>query len=195
MFQIKNTLVSEAILDTHFCCDLNACKGACCIEGTGGAPLEKEELPLLEKHYATIKKYLTEKGIQAVEHQGTHTQNDFGEYETPLINGGACAYVVFDEKGKAGCAFEKAYQKGEIDWKKPISCHLYPVRLQKMGRFIAVNYHQWKICNSACSLGKKLKLPVYQFLKNALIRRFGKKWYEELSLVAREWLLVHKNKT
>ncbi|HET8886030.1 MAG TPA: DUF3109 family protein [Salinimicrobium sp.] len=184
MFQIGKTIVSEDILEKDFVCNLSACKGACCIDGDAGAPLDKEETQILQDIYPKVKPFLRPEGIKAIEEQGTFITTDDGELETPLINGADCAYVIFDKKGTALCAIEEAYNQGVIDWKKPVSCHLYPVRVQDYSEFSAVNYHQWEICDDACSLGKELQVPVYKFVKQALIRKFGEDWYSELESVA-----------
>lgn len=180
MIQIDDTIISEDVLDYDFVCNLNACKGACCIEGDAGAPVDEDELPIMEAIFPEVKHYLTPEGLQSIENQGIYVLGEDGEWETPLINGGECAYVIRDEKQTALCAIEKAYNEGKIDWKKPISCHLYPIRLQKYSSFTAVNYNRWSICDDACSLGKELQVPVYKFVKNALIRKFGEAWYQEL---------------
>lgn len=180
MIQIDDTIISEDVLDYDFVCNLNACKGACCIEGDAGAPVDEDELPIMEVIFPEVKPYLTPEGLQSIENQGIYVLGEDGEWETPLINGGECAYVIRDEKQNALCAIEKAYNEGKIDWKKPISCHLYPIRLQKYSSFTAVNYNRWSICDDACSLGKELQVPVYKFVKNALIRKFGEAWYQEL---------------
>ncbi|ATA75721.1 DUF3109 family protein [Capnocytophaga sp. H2931] len=183
MIQIGETIISEDIIENEFVCNLNTCKGACCIEGDAGAPIEDEELKILERIYPEVAPYLTEKGRESIENQGVYIKGEDGEWETPLIDNADCAYVVRNEKGWALCAIEQAYNDGKIDWKKPISCHLYPIRLQKYTSFTAVNYNRWHICSDACSLGKELQVPVYKFVKNALIRKFGEAWYEELELV------------
>ncbi|CAA0198239.1 conserved hypothetical protein [Tenacibaculum maritimum] len=180
MFQLGKTIISEDIIKKDFVCNLSACKGACCIDGDAGAPLEKEETDILEKIYPKVKPFLRKEGIQAIEEQGTWITSDFGELETPLIGNTDCAYVIFDDKNTALCAIEEAYNQGIIDWKKPISCHLYPIRVQNYTEFSAVNYNKWKICNDACSLGKELQVPIYKFVKQALIRKFGQNWYDEL---------------
>ncbi len=185
MFQIKNTLVSEEILEENFTCNLSACKGECCVAGEAGAPVEKEEKETLEKIYPKIKSYLRPEGQKAIEEQGTYVVSEFDELETPLVNGKECAYVTFNEKGVALCGIEKAYRDGKIDFKKPVSCELYPIRVQKLSKFEAVNYHQWSICSPACSLGQELQTPIYKFTKNALIRKFGEDWYAELEQVAK----------
>lgn len=180
MIQIDETIISEDILDYDFVCNLTACKGACCIEGDAGAPIDQEELPILETIYPVVRPYLTEKGAKSIEKQGVYIKGEDGEWETPLIDGGECAYVIRDENQTALCAIEQAYNDGKIDWKKPISCHLYPIRLHTYSSFTAVNYDRWSICNDACVLGKKLQIPIYKFVKEALIRRFGEEWYAQL---------------
>lgn len=184
MFQLGKTIVSEEIIEKDFVCNLSACKGACCVDGEAGAPLDKEETKLLEKIYPKIKPYLRKEGIEVIEDKGTWVKSEWGELETPLINGADCAYVIYDENKTALCAIEEAYNQGEIDWKKPISCHLYPVRVKDYSEFSAVNYHKWEICDDACSLGKELQVPVYKFLKQALQRKFGEDWYKQLEKVA-----------
>jgi len=185
MFQLGKTIVSEEIFEKEFVCNLTACKGACCVDGDAGAPLTEEENKILEDIYPIIKSYLRPEGIKAIEEQGTWVVGSDGEFETPLINGADCAYVIFDGD-TALCGIEQAYNEGKVDWKKPISCHLYPIRIRDYSEFSAVNYHRWHICNDACILGKELAVPVYKFLKPALIRRFGEDWYSELEKVAEE---------
>lgn len=186
MFQLDKTIISEEILEKEFVCNLSACKGACCVDGDAGAPLEKEELEVLNDIFPILKKYLRKEGLQAIADQGTYTTNEFGEHETTLINGKDCAYVIYDEHKVALCGIEEAYNQGEISFKKPISCHLYPIRIKQYSAFAAVNYDRWEICDDACSLGKELKVPVYKFVKQALIRKFGEKWFEDLEKVATE---------
>lgn len=184
MIPIGNTIVSDEIIKEKFVCDLIKCKGACCVEGASGAPLEEEELEILENIYDKVKPYLTKEGIEAVEEYGLYIKDSDGDLVTPLINGyGACAYTIF-EKGIAQCGIEKAYRDGKIDFQKPVSCHLYPVRITKYKEYDAVNYHEWEICSHACSLGKKLKVPVYVFLKDSLVRKYGTAWYDQLKLAA-----------
>jgi len=184
MFQLGKTIVSEDILEKEFMCNLSACKGACCIDGDAGAPVEEEEARILKEIYPIVKTYLRKEGIDSIEKQGVFIKNEDGEMETPLINGADCAYVIFDEKKVALCAIEEAYNQGEIQFKKPVSCHLYPVRVQNYSEFAAVNYHKWQICDDACNLGKELKIPLYKFVKQALVRKFGEDWYEDLEKVA-----------
>lgn len=186
MFQLGKSIVSEEIFENDFVCNLAACKGGCCVEGEAGAPLEEEELEIMDAIYPKVKPFLREEGVKAIEEQGVYIKGADGEWETPLVNGSECAYVTFDDKGTALCGIEEAYNKGEIDWKKPVSCHLYPVRVKQYAEFAAVNYHKWYICDDACTLGKELGVPVYKFVKDALIRKFGQEWYDELEEVARE---------
>ena len=184
MFQLGKTIVSEEILEKDFVCNLSACKGACCIAGDAGAPLEESETAILEEISPQVKPLLRPEGAAAIAKQGVFVIGEDGEFETPLIDGADCAYVTFDEKGTALCAIEEAYNQGKTDWKKPVSCHLYPVRVQDYSEFAAVNYHQWYICDDACTLGKELQVPIYKFVKAALIRKFGEDWYSELEKVA-----------
>ena len=185
MIQVANTIISEDVIERNFVCNLNACKGACCVEGDAGAPIEEKELMTMKHVYSEVAPYLSEEGRKAIEEQGVYVKGEDGEWETPLIKGGECAYVVRNEKGWALCAIEQAYNDKKIEWKKPISCHLYPIRLQEYSSFTAVNYHRWQpICDDACSLGRDLKLPIYKFVKEALIRKFGEQWYKELELIA-----------
>ncbi len=185
MFQIDNTLISEEIIESDFVCNLNACKGACCIDGESGAPLEENETEILVDIFKDVKPFLRPEGIAAIEAQGAFVKGEDGEWETPLVNNSECAYVIFSETGIAKCGLEEAYNQGATVWKKPISCHLYPIRIREYTEFTAVNYHKWEICDPACSLGKELKVPIYKFVKNALIRKFGKTWYSELEEVAK----------
>ena len=189
MFQLGKTIVSEDIIEKDFVCNLGACKGECCISGSAGAPVTKEEVTILKEIYPKVKPFLRPQGIAAIDQQGTHVLSSTNELETPLVNKKECAYVSFSENGTAGCAIEDAHNAGVIDFKKPISCHLYPVRVKDYSEFAAVNYHRWDICSDACSLGKELKVPVYKFVKEALIRKFGEHWYSELEKVAQEHLL------
>jgi hypothetical protein len=183
MIAIDNTLISEDLLRKKFVCDLNACKGECCVAGDSGAPLDKEELELLDKVYPKVKPYMNKKGIKAVDKNGTYELDSDGDYTTTLVAPGAeCAFVIFDDKKIAKCAIEQAYNDGVIDWKKPISCHLYPVRINKYKDYDAVNYHKWEVCKPACECGAKLDVPVYKFLKEPLIRKYGKNWFKQLEL-------------
>nr|WP_321248113.1 DUF3109 family protein [uncultured Psychroserpens sp.] len=188
MFQLGKTIVSEDIIEKDFLCNLSACKGACCVDGDAGAPLDAEEAKILKDIYPKLKPFLRQEGIDVIERQGTSITTAFGELETPLINGADCAYVIFDEKKTALCGIEEAYNQGVVSWKKPVSCHLYPIRVKDYSEFSAVNYDKWDICDDACTLGKELGVPVYKFVKEALIRKFGEDWYMELEKVAEKHL-------
>ena len=188
MIQIENKLISEDIFSEEFVCNLSKCKGACCVAGDVGAPLDKNETEILDRLYPKIKSYLTEDGIKAIEEQGTWTTDPSdGDFVTPMVENRECVYVTFDEKGITKCGIEKAYEDGAIDWQKPISCHLYPIRATEYRTFTALNYHEWPICNDACTLGKELQVPVYKFLKTPLIRKYGEEFYQTLSDAADEW--------
>ena len=187
MIQIDDKLISEDLFSEEFVCNLAKCKGICCVEGDAGAPLDENETKILDEIYPKIKPYLRPEGIQAIEEQGTYTLDFEGDLVTPLVNNAECAYVIFDEKGYTKCAIEKAYEDGVIDWQKPISCHLYPIRITAYSNFSAINYHEWDICSDACTLGKELGVKVYQFLKKPLIRKYGEEFYQTLSEAAEEW--------
>ena len=193
MIQIDDKLISDRILENRFVCDLTACKGACCIEGDAGAPLEKEETKILDKIYTKVKPYLRPEGRAAIEAQGKWIKADDGELETPLVNGAECAYVIFDEKGITKCGIEKAYEDGKIDWKKPISCHLYPIRVNKTKAGYILNYDEWNICKAACTFGKKRDVKVYQFLKEPIARKFGEDFYEALEQADKLYLEEKKS--
>lgn len=186
MLIVQNVLVSDEVLEKHFVCNLNACKGACCWEGDWGAPLETEELHTLERIFPDIQPFLRPEGLRILEKELFTWYEDAKEYGTPLLENGACAYLTYENDGTAKCGIEKAYEAGATDFRKPISCHLYPIRVRKDSKrdFEAINYDQWDICSAACSLGQKLKVPVYQFLQEALVRKYGAAFFEELSAAA-----------
>ena len=182
MIQIEDKIISQEIFDQQFVCDLNACKGACCVEGDSGAPLLKNEAKELEKSYSIIRKYLSADGKEAIKKQGFSVIDSDNDLTTPLVNNRECAYV-FNDSGVTKCAIEKAYLEDEISFKKPISCHLYPIRITEYKEFDAVNYESIKICSPACKLGELLKVSVFRFLKEPLIRKYGKSFYSELEVV------------
>ena len=190
MLAIGDTLVSEEILEKKFVCDLNACKGGCCVKGDYGAPLEDEELAVLEEIYPKVKPYLTRAGVEAIDKQGKYIRYSKKEWVTPLIKGKECAYTVFDPDSSGGiakCGIEKAWLDGKIGFQKPVSCHLYPIRINKLKSGVdSVNYDRWSICKAACKLGDSLKVPVYKFLKSSLVRKYGDAWFDQLELAAAE---------
>jgi hypothetical protein len=181
MILIDNTCISDDIEDQLFVCNLDKCKGACCVEGDSGAPLDKEELAILDDIYPHVEPYLSEAGKQVIAKEGTYTTDFEGDYVTPVINNRECAYAIYDVKGILKCGIEEAYNDGKITYKKPISCHLYPIRVTKYEQYHALNYDRWDICSPACSFGKELGVPVYKFLKEPLIRAYGEKWYDQLN--------------
>lgn len=180
MIVVDNTLNSDDLYKVCFVCDLQRCKGACCVEGDAGAPLEEAEISELEDNIDYIKPFMRPEGIEIIDDLGVFDFDVTGNYVTPLINGAECAFVVFTEDGIASCAIEKAWEAGKSDFRKPVSCHLYPVRISKYKDFDAVNYHEWHICKPALELGKRLDVPVYVFLKDSLIRKYGQQWYDRL---------------
>jgi hypothetical protein len=190
MIQIGSTLVSDELLTEAFVCDLNACKGACCVEGEYGAPLTRDEADELTDLQDQIAPYLSEEGRATIADQGAWVTGEDGDLETPLMPTGHCAYVIEDADKKLKCGLESVHQEGVLSFKKPVSCHLYPVRVQQYSSFEAVNYHRWDICGAACALGSSLKVKVYVFVKEALVRKFGAEWYAALEKAAAE--LVEK---
>ncbi|MEM9884301.1 MAG: DUF3109 family protein [Bacteroidota bacterium] len=187
MLIIQDKFISLDVIEEQFLCNLNACKGACCWEGDAGAPLEKEELETLDQIFEKIRPFLSEEGVQVIEQKGAYTsQGTFEDYGTNLLKNGACVYMTYDELGIAKCGIEQAYRAGATDFYKPISCHLYPIRVSKNSalNFEALNYDQWEICSAACENGKKAKLPIYKFVKEAIIRKYGSDFYEELAAAA-----------
>ncbi|SKC01291.1 DUF3109 family protein [Dyadobacter psychrophilus] len=181
MILIENTCISDDIEDQFFVCNLDKCKGACCVEGDSGAPLDEDELAILDEIYPHVEPYLTQAGKDVIAREGTYTKDWDGDYVTPIINGKECAYALYDERGILKCGIEQAYNDGKITYKKPISCHLYPIRVTKYEQYHALNYDRWEICSPACSFGQELGVPVYKFLKDPLIRAYGPKWYDQLT--------------
>ena len=187
MIVLQNTVISDDIKDKFFVCNMEKCKGACCVEGDLGAPLETEELQLLADNYEQIKPYLSDAGRQAIAEQGLYIKDWEDDFSTTTIGNRECAYAIYDDNLTLKCGIEQAYLDGKISWKKPISCHLYPIRITRYDGFEALNYDKWQICNPACSFGADLGVRVYQFLKEPLIRKYGAEWYQELeTLVADE---------
>lgn len=180
MIEVEGVLVQEPVIEEEFVCNLSACKGACCVEGDAGAPLESHERSILNEIYPQIKPFLSQRGVETIEEYGTSVIDVDGDLTTPCVDGNKeCAYVIM-ENGISKCAIEKAYEAGIIDWKKPISCHLYPIRITQYPNFDVLQYDRWHICHEACSLGRSLHVPVYKFLKEPLIRKYGQQWYNAL---------------
>lgn len=192
--EIQDKLVSSELFSKQFVCNLSACKGACCVEDNTDAPLEKKEIRQIERSLDKIKPYMTKAGIKAVEKEGVSYLDSFDDPVTMLVNGKECAFVFRDENGITKCAIEKAYREKKIKFNKPISCHLYPIRVKKMEKFESLNYDRWSICKDACTLGKELKVPVYRFLKEPIVRAYGEDFYKEMEIVAAELDAVKTNK-
>jgi hypothetical protein len=188
-----DTLVSSEIFSTRFVCDLLACKGACCIEGERGAPIEKNEIPLIEKNLELIKPYMTPEGIALLETEGFHEGEEIDDIATTCLPTGECVFA-YRENGILGCAIEKSYKDGKSDFYKPVSCHLYPIRIGRLGKFESLNYHKWNICSAACALGMKLNVPVFEFLKEPLIRKFGQDWFDELEEIYKEFRQLEESR-
>jgi len=186
MIQIQDTIVSLDILEECFVCDLSVCKGICCVEGDAGAPIEESEIEYLEKVLPVIWEDLSPKAKKVIEKQGLVYRDIDGEYVTSIVEGRDCVFTCYDENGYCKCAIEKASREGKTDFYKPISCHLYPIRVTPYNGFRSVNYHQWRVCRAAVVLGKKQGVKVYQFLKEPLIRKFGEEWYSQLTIAAKE---------
>lgn len=188
MIAIDNILVSDEVVQAQFVCDLNKCKGGCCEDGDAGAPLTKEEIAKLNEVFETVKPYLSREGIREIEKSGRYQYDRSFGWVTPTIEGKLCAYGTKDNKGIIKCGIEQAYLDGKINWKKPISCHLYPIKTKKTKEHELVNYEPREtLCSPGCALGKKLKVPVYSFLKEALIRKYGEHFYEALDQIAQSY--------
>jgi len=180
MIEHGKILLSDDVRDEAFVCDLQKCKGACCVEGDLGAPLEFDELDKIEEVVDLVKPYLSEKAQKTLEAEGGYLLDDMGEFSTTTIEGKECAFAYYDEQNILKCSIEQAWKDGKTDFRKPVSCHLYPIRITKAGEYEALDYDRWHICSPACDLGEKLKVPVYKFLREALIRKYGENWYAEL---------------
>lgn len=186
MLQIQDVVVSFDVLKEKFLCDLSACKGACCIEGDAGAPVELDEVEKLEEVLPLIEEELSPEARAVIDRQGVVYVDQEGDLVTSIVNGKDCVFTCYDEKGCCYCAIEKAFREGKTDFMKPVSCHLYPIRVKDFGAFKGVNYNRWDVCKAAVLLGEKKNLPVYKFLKEPLIRKFGKEWYDELEVAVEE---------
>ena len=190
MIQIDDKIVSTDLFDVRFCCDLAACRGICCVEGDSGAPLEEEEVETLEFEYEAFRPYMKPEGIRTVEAQGFMVIDRDGDFTTPLIDGSECAYAAATEDGIPRCAIEKAFLEGKTGFRKPISCHLYPIRVARFGNgTTGLNFHRWEVCRPALELGEKRGTPLYRMLKEPLVRRFGAPFYNMLEKTA---LLLEK---
>lgn len=186
MVQIDDTIISLDVFEKKFVCDLLKCKGECCIEGDAGAPLEDDEIEKLKEVLPLIWEDLPQTSKEVIDAQGVSYKDRDGDNVTSIVNGAECVFMYKDENGFAKCAIEKAFLAGKTTFRKPISCYLYPIRIDKYTKYQAVNYHKWKICECAVKNGEKLNVPVYKFLKDPLIQKFGEAWYEQLEIAAEE---------
>ena len=191
MIEIGDVVVSLDLFREPFFCNLEACKGACCIEGDAGAPLEPGEIDKLEQVLPAIWDDLAPEAHRVIERQGVAYVDEEGDLVTSIVNGKDCVFTCYDEQGCCYCAVEKAFRAGKSDFYKPVSCHLYPIRVGNFGRYKALNYHRWNVCKAATLLGRQKEIPLYRFLREPLIRKFGEEWYEELEKVAEELKKQH----
>lgn len=187
MLALKGYLISEDIIEKNFVCNLDKCKGECCKAGDTGAPLDADEIPVMEKLIEKVLPYLPKKSQEKINKEGFWKRDDDYELVTNFHSTGECTFVFYDEQKVLKCGFEEAYNRGEINWKKPVSCHLYPIRVERLKNYTALNYHKWKICSDACKLGNELKVPIYKFVKDGIVRKFGEDFYNELDEIAAAW--------
>ncbi|MDZ4839093.1 MAG: DUF3109 family protein [Bacteroidota bacterium] len=184
MIILEQTIISEELLDNEFVCNLSACKGACCVEGDIGAPITSAEATIITDNINAIIPYMSEAGIGLLEERGFYEYDTDGELVTTCIDGNECVFVLTQPDGIHKCAIETAHLAGKLEFHKPLSCHLYPIRVSKVGGYDALNYNRWSVCSPACSLGEALGMPIYKFLKEPLIRAYGPVWYQDLEQIA-----------
>ncbi len=195
MIQIEDIVVSSDVLTEKFICNLEACRGECCIEGDAGAPVEKSEVAELEKVLPVVWDGLSPEAQAVIRKQGVVYTDPDGDLVTSIVGNRNCVFTCYDGKGCCFCSIEKAYREGKCNFYKPLSCHLYPIRIEKYGPYTAVDYHRWDICKAAVVMGKMKGVPVYQFLKEPLIRKFGADWYQKLSDCADEWMKQNREES
>ena len=179
MLAVDDTLISDDIFSQCFFCDLSCCSGICCVEGDAGAPLEEEEISILEDYKEMITPYMIPEGVAVINQLGMFDYDEGGNLVTPLVDDRDCAFVYYEDN-IAKCAIEKAYLDKKIDFLKPISCHLYPIRITSYAHYDAINYHQWNVCESARKKGKEMNISVFEFLKIPLARKYGQQWIEKV---------------
>ncbi len=187
-FDVDNLLLEKELFTKKFVCDLNACKGACCVQGDAGAPLTLEEIDIIERDLEEIKPFMTVEGSDVVTNNGVFYMDVENEPVTALIDGGICAFAIEDDGGVVKCAIERAYEHKKTSFIKPISCHLYPIRVKRLHERKVLVVDNWNICNPACSLGEQLNVPVYKFLKAPIVRAFGEGFYKDLQIIEKEMI-------
>lgn len=183
---VDQVMLADAIFERKFVCQLDKCKGACCVGGDAGAPLEETEIAIIEKELEAIKPFMDAEGLSLLSEKGFWEIDEEGDKSTTCRAGGECVFVYYNQTGYASCAIEEAWNQRKTNFRKPISCHLYPIRAKQYGEYTALNYHDWEICADACKAGNELKIPVYEFLGEALTRKFGKSWYENFLAFCKE---------
>ncbi len=184
MLQIGRTIVSLDILEQEFCCDLENCRGACCIEGDSGAPITFEEANLIKELYPLFEEFLSERNRAEIKRQGYSVTDADGDLVTPLVGFNECVYTFTDRDGNTKCAIERAFLEKGSSFRKPLSCHLFPIRITEYKRYDAINYQQLAICKSGRNCGRDKKIPLWKYLKEPLTRKYGKKWYQDLEIAA-----------
>lgn len=185
MIQIQNSLLSDDLFEEQFICDLCKCKGECCVDGESGAPITREEFQEINGILKEVWDDLSPKAQEVIDNQGIAYTDYDGELVTSLVNGQECVFTFFDADGVCKCAIDNAYREGRIFVQKPISCHLYPIRVTEYKDYSALNYHRWSVCEPAVKLGRKEGVPIYRFLREPLIRKFGEAWYDEVCEAAK----------
>ena len=187
MVEIEDKIISDELFEKKFVCDLQKCKGGCCVEGDSGAPLKSKEIKEIAKNLSIIKSEMSRKGLNAIKNNDFHNVDSDGDKVTKLVDGKECVFVVFDKNNIAKCSIESAFRKNKINFNKPISCHLYPVRVKKYDSFTAINVDSWHVCKPACECGTELNVPVFKFLKDAIVRSWGLDFYHHLDSVYNEF--------
>ncbi len=194
MLQIQDTLVSLDLAERFFCCNLDSCLGECCIEGDAGAPITEDEYNKLKEILPNVWDDLLPSAQERIKEAGVGYVDEEGDLVTQIVDGRNCVFTCYGEGGMCHCAIEKAFREGRVDWRKPISCYLYPLRLTRYPSFTAVNYHRWKICKCAEVLGRKEGIRLYRFLEGPLVERFGREWYDELCEACEAYLAEYGDK-
>ena len=186
MYEVEGKLVSEKLFARKFVCDLEACKGACCVEGDYGAPLKAEEIEELERNLSSIEEFMSEIGLETLKSDGFWERDPDGDFVTTTYQGRECVFANKDERGILYCSIERAQTSGKSKASKPLSCHLYPIRVGEYSKLTSLYYHEWNICSAACELGANMNLPVFRFLKKAIIRAYGESFYAALEEISRQ---------